>query len=86
MVITGMDNFINVCKKALVKWYNENKKVKIDVNDTYSVWSVKALKNYKALLSTAVNGDGVYAEYTYNGEKEELYEDVYIKTSNQCLK
>ena len=26
--------------------------------------------------------DGIYAEYTYNGDKQELYEDVYKKLTN----
>ena len=43
------------------------------------------LQNYKALLSTTVSGDGIYAEYTYNGDKQELYEDVYGKLSNRCI-
>ena len=43
-------------------------------------------QNYKALLSTTVAGDGVYAEYTYNGDKQELYEDVYGKLTNRCIK
>ena len=34
--------------------------------------------------STNVNGDGIYAEYTYNGDKQELYEDVYGKLTNTC--
>ena len=42
--------------------------------------------NYKALLSTPVNGDGLYAEYTYNGDTQELYEDVYSKLTNRCIK
>ena len=31
----------------------------------------------------SVSGDGIYAEYTYNGDKQELYEDVY-KLTNTC--
>ena len=27
---------------------------------------------------------GIYAEYTYNGDKQELYEDVYKKLTNTC--
>ena len=50
------------------------------------VWACKTLQNYKALLSTTVNGDGIYAEYTYNGDKQELYEDVYGKLTNRCIK
>ena len=32
----------------------------------------------------AVSGDGIYAEYTYNGDKQALYEDVYGKIENNC--
>lgn len=52
----------------------------------FVVWACKTLQNYKALLSTTVSGDGIYAEYTYNGDKQELYEDVYGKLTNQCIK
>lgn len=44
------------------------------------------LQNYKCLVATTVLDDGVYAEYTYNGDKEELYEDVYEKVTNTCYK
>lgn len=46
---------------------------------------MKTLQNYKALLSTTVP-DGIYAEYTFNGDKGELYEDVYSKLTNICIK
>ena len=46
------------------------------------MWACKTLQNYKALASTVVDGDGVYVEYTYNGDKQELYEDVYLKQLN----
>ena len=46
------------------------------------VWSCKTLQNYKALLSTAVSGDGIYVEFTYNGDRQELYMDVYHKLLN----
>ena len=39
----------------------------------------RSLQNYKCLASTSVSGDGIYAEYTYNGDKQELYEDVITK-------
>lgn len=50
----------------------------------FVVWSCKILQNYKCLASTTVSGDGIYAEYTYNGDKQELYEDVYGKITNTC--
>lgn len=87
MIITGMEHFQSVCKKKLVEWYNKNRPDnKIDLNNVFIVWSCKTLQNYKLLASTTVSGDGVYAEYTYNGDKQELYEDVYVKETNVCLK
>lgn len=87
MIITGMEDFQSVCKKKLVKWYNKNRPDnKIDLSNVFIVWSCKTLQNYKLLASTTVSGDGIYAEYTYNGDKYELYEDVYVKETNSCLR
>jgi hypothetical protein len=87
-----MDHFLSICKKKLVEWYNEafdNMSVyiqeKIDLSQVYVVWSCKTLQNYKALLSTSVSGDGIYVEFTYNGDKQELYMDVYHKLVNQKI-
>ena len=90
MIITGMDHFQSVCKKKLVEWYNNNGEADtpqtppIVLSNVFIVWSCKTLQNYKCLASTNVNGDGIYAEYTYNGDKQELYEDVYGKLTNTC--
>ena len=67
----------------MVQWICEQK---ITLENVFVVWACKTLQNYKALLSTTVSGDGIYAEYTYNGDKQEMYEDVYRKNSNRCLK
>ena len=56
----------------------------IDLSNVFVVWGCKTLQNYKCLVSTTVSGDGIYAEYTYNGDKQELYEDVYKKVHNKC--
>lgn len=92
MIITGMEHFQSVCKNKLVDWYNEESECKngevnqkIDLSNVFVVWSCKTLQNYKCLVSTTVSGDGIYAEYTYNGDRQELYEDVYKKVSNQCI-
>ena len=92
MIVVGMDHFLSICKKKLVEWYNEafdNMSVyiqeKIDLSQVYVVWSCKTLQNYKALLSTAVSGDGIYVEFAYNGDKQELYMDVYHKLVNQKI-
>ena len=82
--IKSMDHFQNVCKKKLVDRYNVAMRRTITVEDIYVVWACKTLQNYKALLSTNVDGDGIYAEYTYDGDKHQLYADIYGKIENIC--
>lgn len=87
MVIIGMRHFQNVCQKKLVEWYNRNTLVvgnEINLGNVFVVWSCKTLQNYKCLVSTTVPGDETYAEYTFNGDKGELYEDIYRKVRNTC--
>ena len=94
MIITGMAHFESVCKNKLVEWYNQSSNIHQGPNDVqpitlenvYVVWACKILQNYKALLSTTISGDGIYAEYTYNGDNQEMYEDVYKKISNRCIR
>ena len=86
VIITGMEHFQSVCKRKLVKRYNEiYPEANIDLSNVFVVWANKSLQNYKALLSTTVSGDGVYVEYTFNGDKQELYQDFYIKADNECI-
>lgn len=69
----GSKEFIELCKKEVVKYANEHldksDKKQIDQNDVFVVWSCKTLQNNKALLSTTLF-DGMYYELTYNGEKK----------------
>lgn len=61
--------------------YNANE---ITPDDMYIVWFCKTLQNWKALVS-GVNIKE-YIEVTYNGDKGEMYVDVYQKACNQCFK
>ena len=83
------DKFLNLCKKTIVDYFNENAdktdNVKISTDNSFIVWSVKVLQNNKALVSTTMP-DGMYYELTYNGDKKELYLDVYKKWENRCIK
>ena len=54
--------------------------------EIFVVWQAKVLQNYKALLATDIEGDQHYYEVTYNGDKKELYLDVYDKQENKCFK
>ena len=51
----------------------------------YTVWKVKALQNWKYLLSSTLF-DGMYYELTYNGDKKEWYLDAYKKFENRTVK
>lgn len=53
----------------------------IDANNVFVVWQVKVLQNNKALLSTDIP-DGMYYEFTWNGDKNEGYLDAYKKWKN----
>lgn len=79
------ENFIKICKREIVKYFNEQAEktdnFKITESDVYVVWSCKTLQNNKALLSTTVS-DGMYYEITYNGNKNEIYFDAYKKWKN----
>ena len=74
--------FIRICKEKVCAYTNEHMdktdKKKITVDDVYVVWCCKTLQNHKALLSTTAP-DGMYYEFTYNGDKDELYMDAYKK-------
>lgn len=53
--------------------------------DVYIVWYCKTLQDWKALLSTTLS-DGMYYEFTLNGDKDEAYLDAYKKWDNNCIK
>ena len=86
MIITGNAHFESVCHKKLLEWYKSNRpETEIGEGNIYTVWLCKTLQNYKCLVSTSISGDGIYAEYTYNGDKRVLYEDVYGKITNRVI-
>lgn len=53
--------------------------------EVYVVWYSKTLQNHKALLSTSL-ADGMYYEFTYNGDKDEAYLDAYKKWENKVVR
>lgn len=82
------DDFIKMCKEVIVDYFNNNvdktDNIRIDSDDVFIVWICKTLQNNKALVSTTMS-DGMYYELTYNGDKKELYVDVYKKWENICI-
>ena len=74
-----INTLINYCNKM----YDVTDKATISEDDVFVVWYCKTLQNHKALLSTTIP-DGMYYEFTYNGDKQELYMDAYKKWQNVC--
>lgn len=81
------DAFIQKAKELVAEYTNTHTDVSdgnariIKPDEVYVVWSVKALQNSKALLSTPLF-DGMYYEVTLNGDKDEIYFDAYKKFQN----
>ena len=85
----GSKEFEKLCIKFVKDYTNKHigktdKREPITEEDVFVVWSCKTLQNNKALLSTNVS-DGMYYECTYNGDKDEIYVDVYKKWENLVI-
>lgn len=79
-----MKQFIDFCKERVVEDVQSKIDTIMDINDVYVVWSCKTLRNKKCILSTD-NIRGYIYEFTYNGNKNEVYMDIYKKESNKAL-
>lgn len=73
-------SFIELCRKRIAKYYGIGD---YKTKDIYVVWLCRIIQNSKALLSTN-RPDGLYFECTYNGDKRELYLDVYTAKRSFC--
>lgn len=78
-----MDSYLfqKKCKEIFIDWYKENVGEELTLEDINVVWSCKTLQNNKILIS-ANRHDHLYVECTYNGDKLEMYFDVYKKQEN----
>lgn len=63
---------------------NDSNAKKVRSEDLYVVWFSKTLRNWKALVSNDIE-EGRYYEVTYNGDRDEIYIDDYIKSVNVCV-
>lgn len=77
------EDFIKLCARKVAEYENSRKdiNVQIDRDNVFCVWSCKTLQNSKCLMSAPHKG-AKYYEFTYNGDKHEVYMDVYSKDIN----
>ncbi len=75
-------DFRKAAFKAVIDYFNSHccyiDKFEISEADVYIVWQVRVLQNNKALLSTNIP-DGMYYEFTWNGDDNVGYLDAYKK-------
>lgn len=78
------NSFQEVVKRTIVDYWNNtvDTNVKIGEDDIIIVWLSKTIQNNKALAITTLF-DGFYYEITFNGDKDELYLDIYKKTDKK---
>ena len=95
MKIQDQIQFTTACKNAAAVWFNkqdfkdsEGNHIMVAHDDIKSVWNVKCLENYKAVMSIISEQWGIeniLFEFSYKGSKNELYMDVYQKVYNECF-
>lgn len=76
--------FINLAKEKVALYTFDKLKCTQTSFEVFVVWQAKVLQNNKALLATDIVGDQHYYEVTFNGDKKQLYLDVYDKQENKC--
>lgn len=79
------EQFIKLAKEKVANYTFNDLKCEQTSIGIFTVWQVKVLQNYKALLATDIEDDQHYYEVTYNGDKKQLYLDVYGKQENKCF-
>ena len=70
-----------MCKNALIKALKEKYNEEYTIQDLHLVWFSKILRNFKCVICDLKANQRIY-ECTYNGEKDELYVDIYDKQYN----
>lgn len=81
--------FIELAKQKVLEYHTEHFMEPYDdditLGNVFITWYSKVLQNHKALLGISDMDDQHYYEVTYNGDKKQLYLDVYNKQENKCF-
>lgn len=83
------DKMFETAIKAVIDYYNNTPELNgefsfIAKDDVCVVWFCKTLQNYKVILATPFL-DNILYEFSYNGDKQEAYLDVYDKMDNKVI-
>ncbi len=80
------EEFMKLCARKVAEYENKRDDidVEIDRDGVFCVWSCKTLQNSKCLMSAPHKG-AKYYEFTHNGDRHEVYMDVYSKDINIAL-
>lgn len=77
-------DFEKICKNALIKILKEKYGEDYKIQDFHIVWFSKTLQNFKCTICD-LKPNQRYYECTYNGDKKQLYVDIYNKEHNVCV-
>lgn len=80
----GGNTFVDVARSIILMYVKKMyvKKVDLEPEDIHAVWLCKTLQNCKGLFYIHLTESGLYFEVTYNGDKDEMYIDLYKKIDN----
>ena len=70
-----------ICKNALIKKLKELYDEDFKIEELHLVWFSKVLQNWKCIIIDLKENNRLY-ECTFNGNKKELYVDIYDKQHN----
>jgi len=70
-----------ICKNELIKEIKEKYNEDYRIEEMHLVWFSKTLQNMKCCICDSGKNQRYY-ECTYNGNKQELYVDIYEKKYN----
>lgn len=73
-----------ICKNALIEKLKELYVEDYKIEELHLVWFSKVLQNWKCIIIDLKENNRLY-ECTFNGNKKELYVDIYDKQHNMVV-
>ena len=71
-----------VCKNEIINEVKAKYNETLKIEELQMVWFSKSLQNYKCCICDLRPSNQRYYECTFNGNKDELYVDIYEKAHN----